>query len=297
MFFLIFSVQVLIASFEPSIAQVESLALNMAPEIRIASEELDAAKAAYRSALLSFVPSLKTTAYVPSISYYSDELYYPSYPNPIDYWKRTEEKLIMLELSQCLPFGGDASVSYDVMKVGEFYNLYEDREYYEGDLTFNLSQPILGASASWDRLKQLRRTISKKTRALKRKKRDVKREVRRNIVNIFISEKLLEGMKAIGGFANRGLEELDFLRENVMIDETEYLISKGKIGRFLLKKMEIEEELREVREGLKLLTTVSNFTPKEIPIPDFSGEPAPDILFELLTIKDEMLSIDFYFFL
>ncbi|MCK4233018.1 TolC family protein, partial [candidate division WOR-3 bacterium] len=292
MFFLIFSVQVLITSFEPSIADVESLALRESSEIRIASEELESAKAEYKAALLSFVPSIKTTAYVPSISYYSDEIYYPSYPYPIDYWKRKEEKLIITELSLSLPFGGDATVSYDLMKVGEFYNLYGDREYYEGNITFNLSQPIFGTSVLWDRIKQLRRGVGKKARELKKVKRDVKREVRRDIVSIFISEKTLEGINEMGELAERGLQELDFLRKKGVIDENEHLISKGKLGRFLLKKMEIEEDLRENKERLKLLTGLSDFSAAEIPIPDFSGESVPDIVFDLLTIRDDIMSID-----
>lgn len=285
----------LIVSIAISVSQVESLALESSSEIRSAQEELKGVEANYKGALFSFVPSINITGNIPSLSYYSDEIYYPSYPAPIDYWKRTNERLISTELSLALPFGGDASISYDVLKMGEFYNLYEDREYYEGNLTFSLKQPFLGTSSSWDQIKSLGRDVERAKRNLKKTERDVRRDVRRCYATIFVSEKIIKGIKEVGKLAEKGLEELEFLKGEGLIDEMEYLKSKGKLGLMLLKKMEIEATLRENREELKILTGLEDFIPQKPPRLDLKGlknEPVPDIVFQLKTTEEEISSLN-----
>jgi len=271
----------LILSFVLTLSEVESLAVKKSSEVEIAQEEFKSTEDIYKSKIFAFVPSLEITGYFPQIDYWYDEALYLGSPTPVEYWYKWMERVFKAELSMDIPFGGEASVIYSVLKKDETSDLYQDREFYRGDLIFQISQPILGTSSSWDEIKSLNRAVDIKKGKIELAKRKISREVRENYVSLFILDRTLSGIKEFGELAEKGMKELDFLRNNGVIDEKEYLLSKGKLGNLLLKKMETEEEMLEARENLEFLTGVDSFDLVEPSVPEVKGEPVPDIKFQL----------------
>jgi len=271
----------LILSVVLTLSEAESLAIKKSSEVEIAREELKSAEDIYKSKIFAFIPSLEITGYFPQVDYWYDETLYLGSPTPVEYWYKWMEKVLSAEFSMDIPFGGEASVIYSVLKKDETSDIYENREFYRGDLIFQISQPILGTSSSWDKIKSLERGINIKKGVIEQAKRKIRREVRGDYVSLFILNRTLYGIKEFGELAEKRMEELDFLRNNGVIDEKDYLLSKGKLGNLLLKKMEIEEEMLETRENLEFLMGIDSFGLVEPSVPEIKGKPVPEIKFKI----------------
>lgn len=281
---------VIVFIFSLSLWDAESLAVKNAPELVTMEENLKAMNEEYRALLFSFSPSLYVKGDVPSINYYSDDIFYPGSPYPIPYWQRYENRGGEIGISSSLPFGGEGSISYSLYKNGEYYNLYENREYYESRLNFSLSQPILGVSQSWDRIKEKKREIQDYKYSIMKKKREIIKNVIRNYVALWVITRERHLLKTISSSAQFSQERLDYLYKNNLMDRVEYLRAKQKYGLLIVEGMNLDSRFNEVVFTLKSLTGGDSIEVSEPDIPEITGSPVPDDYFVLCNLKSERKS-------
>jgi len=281
----------IICIFSLTLIEAESLALKNSRDIIILEENLRALEDEYRSSVFSFTPSIYFKSDIPSISYYSDEIYYPSFPEPIPYWERYDEKGGEIGITSLLPTGGELSFSYRLYNYQETYNLYKGREYYEQGLNLSLSQPISFMIASWERIREKKIMIEEQRINLRMKKKEILKNVIRNYIEIYIYNKIKGLTEDISKSAEFSIDELDYLYKNGLIDKVEYLRRKGKYGLILLENMRIEMSLEEVIHNLESLTGCDKIDVSEPEILEIKGKPLP---YESFLLSRLELEKEFY---
>lgn len=271
-----------------SLSLAESLAVENSPEVRIALSQYQEKILEYRAELFDFFPSLSLKLEFPDVSYYSDERYYPVYPEPIYYWQRFEQKLFSAGTEVILPFGGSGSILYTLLKRSEFYKLYKDREYYEGELEFDINQPLFGVSMKWDALKEKRIAVEMAKRNLERAKRDARKSVRRAYIRACVFERCIKTIINAKEKLNLSLDEIEYIRARGLIKEEDYYRSRSQYISLLIAIDEVQEIIDEAVENLRLFTNLDTFTLSLPPIPDTTREPLPDSYIELEDVLAEI---------
>jgi len=275
-----------------SLEQAESLAVINSSEIIIAQQEILAAQADYTTAIRRFYPTLYLTGYVPSLTYTNDEIVNPLNPTPIDYWKKTYQGVVDLDLSLLLITGGNISVTYEMQKVNEYSNVYSDESYYKGDLKFSISQPIFGNFSPRNDIENKKRVLERENRELEKIEKDIIKRVRRYFVDLVILSRAYETLEAMTDLAQRNLEENEFLYKEGFVDEEEYLRTKGKLGLIILNRMEMEYDIKEYKYRLSILIGIDDFTLIDVEIPDISGNPFPEQIYQLQRVDDDILNYE-----
>lgn len=275
-----------------SLEQAESLAVMNSSEIIIAQQEILSAEADYTTALRRFYPTLYFTGYIPSITYSNEEINYPQYPAPIDYWKKTYQGIANLDLSLLLITGGNVSVEYQMQKVNEYSNLYQDESYYKGDLKFSVSQPIFGNFSPKNEMDNKKRILQREYRELEMTKKDIIKQVRRYFVDLVILIRAYETLETMTDLAERNLNENEFLYAEGYIDEEGYLRTKGKLGLIILNRMEMEYSIQEYKYRLSILIGIDDFKLMDVEFPSITGDPYPDQIYQLYNIEEDILTYE-----
>ncbi|KQC15174.1 MAG: hypothetical protein APR63_04195 [Desulfuromonas sp. SDB] len=279
---------VLCSAINLSLPQAESLAVVYSSEIQSAHHQVLNAHTQYRAEVLKFFPKASITAYLPTVTYSQEEVNYPAYPNPIDYWKRTEQGIVTVDVSMLLPVGGNISVSYDLTKINEISNLYEDERYYQSSLTLNISQPLWGSISPYSSIRTGNNAYLKSVRNYQKTTRNVLRNLRSYYIDFYIYQRVYQHVDTMVKLAQRQIDEIEYLYQQGYVDDIELLQNEGKLGLMILKGMEIESEINQLKDKINLIIGIDQFNLAEPKIPEFNGEIKPDIWFELQDIQAEL---------
>ncbi|MBN1620745.1 TolC family protein, partial [candidate division WOR-3 bacterium] len=278
----------LVVSVVLSLSQAESLAVSNSFEMRAAREKVLSARSQYRSQVYKFIPELSLRGYVPRISYSSNYTNYPPFPEPLKIWTKTEEGVLGAHLSALLPTGADAEVSYELSKVNQTSNIYSDENYYQGNVFFTVSQPILGNFLPRNEVKYYERKYERELRNLERTERNVLASLRANYVDLFILQRARETYFVMESLASRQFGELEHLYRSGYVEEVALLRDQSRLGLIILKKLETDSKISQCMEELALLTGEDSFTAIFPDMPVFSGEITTLGHYELRDIEDEI---------
>ncbi|MBN1151288.1 TolC family protein, partial [candidate division WOR-3 bacterium] len=209
-------------------------------------------------------------------------------PEPLKIWTKTEEGVLGAHISALLPTGADAEVSYELSKVNQTSNIYQDENYYEGNVFFSLSQPILGNFLPRNEIKYYERKYERELRNLERTERNVLSSLRANYVDLYILQRSFQTFSSMESLASRQYGELEHLYRSGYVEEVELLRDQSRLGLIILKKLETDSKISECMEELTLLIGEDSFIAIEPEKPDFAGNIMPLAQYELENLEDDI---------
>lgn len=271
-----------------SLSQAESLAVSNSYEMRAARERVLSARSQYKSQVYKFIPELSLTGYVPRISYASNYTNYPPFPEPLKIWTKTEEGVLGAHLSALLPTGADAEVSYELSKVNQTSNIYQDENYYEGNVFFSLSQPVLGNFLPRNEIKYYERNYERELRNLDRTERSILASLRSDYVDLYILQRSSETFYAMESLALRQFGELEHLYRSGYLEEVDLLRDQSRLGLIILKKLETDSKISQSIDELALATGEDSFTAVLPDVPVFTGEITPLVYYDFADMEDDI---------
>ncbi len=277
-----------------TLQDIDSLALKNASEIINLREQLFSLEEEYKSLLFSFSPSLYLKGSYPYQYEYYDELFYPGSSSPIEYIEKHYKKMLGIGGGTKVPFGGMIDLSFDLDKIKEEYNIYEDREYYKSEFLITYTQPILGVSQEWDKIRGKKIEIEKLKVNIKMKEREIIKSVRMNFSAIFFYLMLKDVIPVIKKNIEYLQDEIEYLYKEKTIDKTHYLKSKNEILNTFMKISNIEDDYNDAMFEIKRITGLDDFLIENI---SFDFKTFPDTIIipdEYLVLSELKLDREIY---